>query len=143
MYRIGGLAAKSNIEHLLFEARKLIVEAKSRNFDLKPVTINDWPRCGIFYGHTKKAWLTEIGAMKNPEDYEFGYFRSNANNSKVNAELNAIIETIDEIWDLLEHYHLRPKVSRHSEIERSRFTLIQCDDESDLLKALKRGVANG
>ena len=144
MYMIGGLAAKRDIVHLLSEARKRIVEAKSRHFDLEPVTINDLPKCGIFYDRTKKEWLTEMGVMKNPDDYEFGYFRSNVNNSKVNASLNAIIEALDEICDMLESHHLRPKVSMFSDAERSRFTLIPGDEEeSDLLKALKRGVANG
>ena len=144
MSMIGGLAAKSSIVHLLSEARKMVVEAKSSNFDLKPVTIDDRPKCGIFYDRTKKEWLTEMGVMKNPEDYEFGYFRSNVNNSKVNADLNSIIEALDEIWDLLESHHLRPKISMFSDVERSRFTLIPSDEEeSDLLKALKRGVANG
>jgi len=128
---------KGNIMDMLQDIRRDLNKAKTKHYDLTPV--KDSPTNGIFYSHEKRDWLKEIGALNKP--HQFGYFRSNERNYEVTRDLNAADKLLVEIIHYLRDCHVRPKAYRFTELELSRFEVIEGGKrEPWFVTLLKEGV---
>ena len=140
------LQNKGDIMRLLAKTRSDIDKIRTKHFDFKPITKESWdlsPTALIGYGKDKIPMLKAAGVMKDPRDYEYGWFRSNENNANVSNALTDADKLLVEILNYLDDYILYPKSRRYTRTELSRFEVIIGGGlDSYLLSQLKEGASN-
>ncbi|MCL2216674.1 MAG: hypothetical protein FWB91_06590 [Defluviitaleaceae bacterium] len=137
---------KGDIMAMLANAKREIAKARSSEFS-DFVTAESWtasPTAVVAYRKDKIPMLEAAGVMKDPKDFKYGWFRSNESDAILNKELRAMESLLDEIRDFINGCTLRPKRGRYTELELSRFTVIEGGEQmSSLALRLKEGVAHG
>ena len=114
---------KRDIAEAIRDIRHDLSAIRACEFDLRPVTKYSALK-GISFDIKQEARLKEIGAFRQCPDWDYGYFRSNENNAKVNNALTAADKLLSEILSYINDCYIRPKVLRFTEMELSRFEVI-------------------
>lgn len=134
---------KIDIVNMLMDVRRDLGSIRRTEFDLPPVTELSAIK-GISFNIEQEARLKEIGALSACPKWEYGYFRSNKNNAKVNNNLLAADKVLAEIFSYIKNCRISPRAFRFSEMEMSRFEVINGSMRNSwLVECLKEGVING
>lgn len=128
-----------DIKATIRKIRKDLNEIRRDQFDLRPVTELSTIK-GIFFDIKHTPQLKEMGVLSKFPDREYGYFRSNMGNAKVNNALLAADDLLYDILNFLSTAIIRPK-PEYSETLLSRFEVIEGDyREPWFVSLLKEGA---
>jgi hypothetical protein len=109
------------------------------------VTKESWeasPTARIAYHKSKIPELKAAGMMKDTKDFEYGWHFPNEYYAKMGKQMTAADRLIDGIIDFLNDCYIKPHRFRFSELELSRFEVIEgggvCN--SGLVQILRGGA---
>jgi hypothetical protein len=115
---------KHDIVEMLLAVRRDIANTCASHFNRGWVTLESWeasPSARISYHKSKITMLKAAGVMKDPAEYEYGWHFPNAYYADVNNKLTDADKQLARIIGHLQSHYLRPKESRFSDTELSRF----------------------
>jgi len=121
-------ATNGDIISRLQKARRDISASYKKAYDRPWVTRKSWersPGSRVAFHKDKIPALKAAGLMKKPEDYNYGYLFPNEYLAKLSEDFRAIEKLLDEICEYLDDYTLRPKHRIYTEVELSRFEVIE------------------